>query len=119
MVGGPGVGRHGHGGSSVSVGTISKRARRAGAGLLVAGLAASMVSVLSAAPGRAAPPAPAAPAGTAAVNATNLASPEEKVKAAGALGINPDVDMLVLDDQAFVLALWRAAEAGTYVKAEA
>ncbi|MFI7596712.1 hypothetical protein [Actinoplanes sp. NPDC049681] len=51
--------------------------------------------------------------------ATNRATDEEKVKAAGAIGVNPGMDMLVLDDQAFVLALWRQAKKDSFVQAEA
>jgi hypothetical protein len=88
-------------------------------GMLIAGIATTMVlSTSVATPAWAAEPA-GSPAASSVSDPTNLASPEEKVKAAAAIGINPGVDMLVLDDQAFVLALWRAAKPGSYVKAEA
>ena len=99
------------------------RARRAGAGLLVAALAATGLAAYPGAPSLAAAPAVHAvvPAVLPAVVAdpTNLATDEDKVKAAAALGINPGIDLLVLNDQAFVLAMWRAPEAGANVKAEA
>ncbi|WP_433650286.1 FG-GAP repeat domain-containing protein [Micromonospora zamorensis] len=50
---------------------------------------------------------------------TNLATDEEKVAAARVLGINPGIDMLVLNDQEFVFSIWRQARDGSFVKAEA
>ncbi|AEV85249.1 alpha-1,2-mannosidase [Actinoplanes sp. SE50] len=96
------------------------------AGLLAAGLVCGLLGVPGAA--HAAPsPSPSASAGVRAAKAsaatvddpTNLATDEDKVKAAGAIGVNPGVDLLVLNDQAFVFALWRRDEAGTNVKAAA
>jgi hypothetical protein len=99
--------------------TVSKSIRRAGAGLLVTGLVVSLASVLPAAPGLAAPPVLGAPVATVVGTPTTSASPAEKFAAASAIGVNPDSEMMLLNDQAFVLALWRAAKGGTYVKAEA
>jgi hypothetical protein len=92
----------------------------------------------SSAPTRSVPappaPAPSVPAARAAVapaavapaavtssvtDPTNLATDEDKVKAAGAIGINPGIDLLVLNDQGFAFALYGRGEAGPYVKAEA
>jgi hypothetical protein len=87
--------------------------------VLIAGLAAT--TVVTAQPVLANPSAAAA---TAAVEAsvaapTNLATPAQKVKAAGALGISPGTDMLVLNDQNFALSLFRQARDGSFVKAAA
>jgi hypothetical protein len=104
-------------------------ARTVQSGLLAVGL----VIAVGVVPGPAAQAAPAKPAPSASAAAvtsadsaasvvdepTNLATPEEKYAAAAAIGVNPGVDMLVLNDQAFVFALWDRPEAGTYVKAEA
>jgi hypothetical protein len=89
--------------------------------LLVAGLAATvLVSVGVSAPVRAAEPGVAAAAAAAVVaDPTELADDIDKVEAARVLGINPGEDMLVLNDQEFVLSLWRQAREGTFVKAEA
>jgi hypothetical protein len=103
----------------VSVTTFNRRLPRAGAGLLAAVLAAGLVSVYPSAPGLAAAPSVRAAVPSVVAEPTNLADAEQKVKAAGVLGINAGVDLLVLDDQAFVLAMWRAAGAGTHVKAAA
>jgi hypothetical protein len=96
------------------------------AGLLAAGL---LVGVLAVPSGASAAPQPtptgaavrvANKAGAALVaDPTNLATDEDKVKAAGAIGVNPGIDMLVLNDQQFVFAIWGRGEAGAYVKAEA
>ncbi|MFI7596708.1 RICIN domain-containing protein [Actinoplanes sp. NPDC049681] len=86
---------------------------------LVAALAAAMVTVFPAAPSVAAPAAAGAAVAAVVADPTNRATDEEKVKAAAALGISPGMDLLVLDDQQFVLAIWRAANEDTYVKAEA
>ncbi|RKN48478.1 VCBS repeat-containing protein [Micromonospora endolithica] len=50
---------------------------------------------------------------------TNLATDEDKVAAARVLGINPGIDMLVLNDQEFVFSIWRQARDGSFVKAGA
>ncbi|GAB1641320.1 alpha-mannosidase [Krasilnikovia sp. MM14-A1259] len=97
------------------------------AGLLAAGLVCGLLSVPGAAQAEGPRPSPSASAGVRAAAAgvavvedpTNQATDENKVKAAGAIGVNPGVDLLVLNDQAFVFALWRRAEAGPYVKAAA
>jgi hypothetical protein len=90
------------------------------AGLLATGLALTVsMSAWTAAPAWAADPAPSATAAALLADPTNLAKPEDKVEAAGAIGINPGVDMLVLNDQDFVFSLWRQARDGSYVKAEA
>jgi hypothetical protein len=87
--------------------------------MLIAGLAAVVVGSAGAAvPSYAAEPAGAATASTVA-DPTELADDEDKVEAARVLGINPGIDLLVLNDQEFVFAIWRLAEAGSYVKAEA
>ncbi|GAA0545454.1 hypothetical protein GCM10010172_28880 [Paractinoplanes ferrugineus] len=100
------------------------------AGLLAAGL---VIGVLAVPAGASAAPQPspsasssakalraANKAGTALLaDPTNLATDEDKVKAAGAIGVNPGIDMLVLNDQQFVFAIWERTEAGAYVKAEA
>jgi hypothetical protein len=90
------------------------------AGLLIAGLVTTAtVSTVATAPAWSAPvSAAAAPASTLA-DPTELATDEDKVEAARVLGINPGIDMLVLNDQEFVLSLWRQARAGSFVKAEA
>ena len=89
-------------------------------GVLAAGLALAVgLSGAAAAPAWAAAPAPSAAAAALVADPTNLATDEDKVKAAGALGINPGVDMLVLNDQDFVLSLWRQARDGSFVKAAA
>jgi hypothetical protein len=91
---------------------------RSGVGVLIAGLATTVaLSTGTAVPARAAEPAAAAASVVA--DPTNLATDEDKVRAAAALGLNPGIDLLVLDDQAFVLAMWRAAEADSFVKAAA
>ncbi|WP_221324625.1 VCBS repeat-containing protein [Actinoplanes sp. L3-i22] len=93
--------------------------KRRAAHLLLAGLTATTVgSTVLSAPVQAAEVATAAAAGVVA-DPTNLASAEEKVKAAAAIGVNITVEMLLADDQAFVLALWRNALPGSYVQAEA
>jgi hypothetical protein len=89
-------------------------------GVLAAGLALTVgLSGAAAAPAWAAGPAPTAAASALVADPTNLATDEDKVKAAGALGINPGVDMLVLNDQEFVLSLWRQAKDGSFIKAAA
>jgi hypothetical protein len=98
---------------------ISMRSRT-GIGVLVAGLAATvMVSVGVPAPGWAAEPTASAAAASLVAEPTELATDEDKVEAARVLGINPGIDMLVLNDQEFVLSLWRQAKDGSFVKAEA
>ena len=90
--------------------------------VLVAGLAVSALASLGVStPTWAAEPSPpaAAAAAAAAVDPTNLADDVAKIKAAGAILVNPDSDMLLADDQGFVLILWRAAKEGSYVKAAA
>jgi hypothetical protein len=97
------------------------------AGLIAAGLVVGVLAVPSGA--SAAPqPSPSAAAGVRVANKagaalvadpTNLATDEDKVKAAGAIGVNPGIDMLVLNDQQFVFAIWERSEAGPAVKAEA
>jgi hypothetical protein len=97
---------------------ISKKAR-AGVGLLVTGLTTTvMLSAVGPAPVWAADPVAAAASALVAAP-TNLATPEDKVAAANALGINPGADMLVLNDQDFVLSLWRQAVDGSFVQGEA
>ena len=104
-------------------------ARSVQAGLLAAGL---VIGILLApgSPAQAARPNPApsasakdaslTSAGVATVaDPTNTATDEDKVKAAGAIGISPGIDLLVLNDQAFVFALWERDEAGPSVKAAA
>ncbi|BCY15260.1 VCBS repeat-containing protein [Actinoplanes sp. L3-i22] len=92
--------------------------KRRAAHLLLAGLTATTVwSTVLAAPVQAADVTTAA-AGVVA-DPTNLATDEDKVKAAAAIGVNPDIEMLLADDQAFVLALWRNAKPDSYVQAEA
>ncbi|GAA0550771.1 hypothetical protein GCM10010172_36180 [Paractinoplanes ferrugineus] len=92
---------------------------RAAAHLLIAGVTATAVwSTALAAPAAAAEPATTAAASIVA-DPTNLATDEDKVKAAAALGLNPGIDMLVLDDQAFVLSLWRQAKPDTFVQGAA
>jgi hypothetical protein len=92
----------------------------AGVRLLVAGLAAAvLVSVGVPAPAWAAAPAQAAAAASSVEEPTNLATDEDKVEAARVLGINAGMDMLVLNDQAFVLSIWRQAKTDSFVKAEA
>jgi hypothetical protein len=87
-------------------------------GLLATGLALTVsMSAATAGPVWAADPAPAASALLA--DPTNLATPEDKVEAAGAIGVNPGVDMLVLNDQDFVFSLWRQAKDDSFIKAEA
>jgi hypothetical protein len=91
----------------------------AGVRLLVAGLAATVVmSVGVPAPASAAEPAAVAAASLVA-DPTTRATDEDKVEAARVLGINPDIDMLVLNDQEFVLSIWRQAKVDSFVKAEA
>jgi len=86
---------------------------------VVAGLAAVLVgSVGAAVPSYAADPA-AAVAASSVADPTEFATDEDKVEAARVLGINPGIDMLVLNDQEFVLSLWRQARDGSFVKAEA
>ncbi|WP_052311834.1 MULTISPECIES: hypothetical protein [unclassified Actinoplanes] len=93
--------------------------KRRAAHLLLAGLTATTVwSTGLAAPAHAAGTATTAAAGTVA-DPTNVATDEDKVKAAAAIGVNPGIDLLVLNDQAFVFALYQRDEAGPYVKAEA
>ncbi|GAB1646220.1 hypothetical protein KRMM14A1259_66430 [Krasilnikovia sp. MM14-A1259] len=94
---------------------MNTRVAARAAGRLVAAFAATAVlSAGFALPAFADPPV--AVAASSIAEPTNKASDEDKVKAAGELGINPGVDMLVLNDQEFVLALWRAARADTFVK---
>jgi hypothetical protein len=105
------------------------RTTRIGAGLLTAALVTSLMNLPGGAAQAAPKPGPtsfaavaAAPGSAAALTVdepTNLAEPEEKVKAAVAIGVNPDANMLLLNDQAFVLALWRESTPGSYVQAEA
>jgi hypothetical protein len=91
---------------------------RSTAHLLIAGLAATaLLTAGLTTPGYAAGPAAAAAAVVA--NPTTLADDDDKVEAARVLGINPGIDMLVLNDQEFVLSIWRQARAGSFVKAEA
>ncbi|WP_221327254.1 RICIN domain-containing protein [Actinoplanes sp. L3-i22] len=92
--------------------------RSVSAGVLAAGLAVTVVSAGLSVPAWAEGTSAAA-AASAVAEPTNLASAEDKVKAAAVLGILPDIDMLVLDDQNFVLALWRAAAPGTFVQSAA
>ena len=95
------------------------RLRSAGAGLLIAGLVTTMaVSTAGTVPAWAAPAAAAAQSSVVA-DPTELATDEDKVEAARVLGINPGIDMLVLNDQEFVLSLWRQARDGSFVKAAA
>jgi hypothetical protein len=98
---------------------VSVRKSRLGALLAVGLTTASLLVAVSPATATtaAAPEVPAAAA--AAAEPTNLADDVEKIKAAGALAINPDETMLLLNDQQFVLELWRRAEEKTFVKAEA
>jgi hypothetical protein len=98
------------------------RRRPAGIGLLIAGLITVTVST-TAAPAAWASPVAAVPVVAAAestlADPTFRATDEDKVAATRVLGINPGIDMLVLNDQEFVLALWREAKPDTFVKAEA
>jgi hypothetical protein len=88
--------------------------------MLAAGLALTVsLSGGAAAPAWAAGAALPAAASTLVADPTNRATDEDKVKAADALGINPGSDMLVLNDQDFVLSLWRQAKDGSFVKAAA
>jgi len=99
----------------VSLRRVNYRARAQ----VVAGLAAVLVgSVGAAVPAYAADPAAAAAASSVA-DPTEFATDEDKVEAARVLGINPGIEMLVLNDQEFVLSLWRQARADSFVKAEA
>ena len=92
---------------------------RTAANMLVAGVTAVVVgSVGAAVPVHAADPAGVVTS-SAVADPSNLATDEDKVEAARVLGINPGIEMLVLNDQEFVLAIWREAKAGSYVKAEA
>ena len=104
-------------------------ARSVQAGLFAAGLVIGIL-VAPGLPAQAAPPGPApsasakgaspkAAAVATVADPTNIATDEDKVKAAGAIGVSPGIDLLVLNDQAFVFALWERDEAGPYVKAEA
>ena len=104
----------------ISSGSNAGGYRRAGPGLLVAGLTATVLMSVGV-PGPVWAAEAAAPAGAAAVVAepTELATDEDKVEAARVLGINPGIDMLVLNDQDLVLSLWRQARDGSFVKAEA
>jgi hypothetical protein len=90
-------------------------------GILIAGLAAAVVTSGAGQPAwAAAPPTTTVAASDSAVaDPTNIATDEDKVKAAGAIGVSPGIDLLVLNDQAFVFALWERDEAGPYVKAGA
>ncbi|OJF11524.1 FG-GAP repeat domain-containing protein [Couchioplanes caeruleus] len=97
--------------------------RRSAVGLAAVGLVTTLMASGTGQPALAAA-TPVTASITTAVSAlfadpTNRATEDEKIKAAGALGLNPGVDMLVLDDQAFVLSLWRQAKDGSFVKAEA
>ncbi|AEV88893.1 alpha integrin [Actinoplanes sp. SE50] len=93
--------------------------KRQAAHLLLAGLTATTVwSTVLTAPVYAAGSTTAAAASVVA-DPTNLATDEDKVKAAGAIGVNPGIDMFVLNDQAFVFAIYQRDEAGPAVKAEA
>jgi hypothetical protein len=67
----------------------------------------------------AAPPVTAAAPSQTVAEPTYRAQPADKFNAAAVLGINADSQMLLLNDQEFLLALWRAARDGSYVKAEA
>jgi hypothetical protein len=88
--------------------------------LLIAGLTVTAVSTtVLATPSYAAEPTAAAAAAAAVADPTELATDEDKVEAARALGINPGIDMLVLNDQDFVFSLWRQAPADSFIKAEA
>jgi hypothetical protein len=96
--------------------------RPVGLGVLIAGLAVTTIvstgafqPAWAAAPGAAA----AAAAATTVAEPTNLATDEDKVEAARVLGINPGIDLLVLNDQEFVLAIWRNAKDDSFVKAAA
>ena len=95
------------------------RRRTTGVALLIAGLVTTVTisTVAVTAPAGAAPAA--AVATSALAEPTTLATDEDKVEATRVLGINPGIDMLVLNDQEFVLALWRAARDGSFVKAAA
>jgi hypothetical protein len=97
----------------------SARLRPTGAGLLAVGLVTTTIlSTVVAQPAAAAPVFTAAQS-SALADPTQLATPSDKFAAATVLGINPDVDMMVLNDQEFVLALWRQARDGSFIKAEA
>jgi hypothetical protein len=93
--------------------------------VLAAGLALTIAVTGSVQPAWAAPQpsaarAAAAPSAAALVaDPTELATDEDKVEAARVLGINPGIDMLVLNDQEYVLSLWRQAREGSYVKNDA
>jgi hypothetical protein len=78
-----------------------------------------MLSIFPATAGQAAAPVLGAPVMTVVAEPTELATDEDKVEAARVLGINAGVDLLVLNDQDFTLAIWRLAKAGSAVKAEA
>ena len=88
--------------------------------LLVAGLAAIILLPAGvSAPVWAADPAPVSAVAAVVADPTELATDEDKVEAARVLGINPGIDMLVLNDQEYVLSLWRQARTDSFVKAEA
>ncbi|HLL64205.1 MAG TPA: alpha-mannosidase [Micromonosporaceae bacterium] len=105
----------------MSVRTVQSRLLAIGlfVGILVAPGTAAQAAPSEPAPTATAVPGAAQTAAAVVEDPTNLASPDEKVKAARAIGINPDVALLVQNDQGFVFALWERPEAGTYVKAEA
>ncbi|WP_083449095.1 alpha-mannosidase [Actinoplanes rectilineatus] len=104
--------------------SVRIRRGRVSAGLMAAGLLAGLLSapaVAQAAPVVAAPIAagPDSTMAAALAEPTNLATPEQKVKAAAEIGVVPDAALLLMNDQAFVLEIWRRAKEGSYVKAEA
>jgi hypothetical protein len=81
-----------------------------------------MLTVGSAVPSFAASPSDSTAAAAAADDprpATNRAEIEDLIKAAQALEIAPTKELLGLNDQQFVLALWRAAKDDTHVQAQA
>ncbi|MBM0230768.1 hypothetical protein JNW91_02065 [Micromonospora sp. STR1_7] len=81
-----------------------------------------MVTTATGQPGWAAVPSTttaAAPSNSLVADPTNLATDEDKVAAARVLGINPGMEMLVLNDQEFVFSIWRQALDGSFVKAGA
>ena len=105
----------------MSVSNSSNRLRVRLGATLTAGLTVTTMMLVPASAVLAAPQAPAAAAAAAAAAAdpTFLADDVDKIKAAGALAINPDSEMLLLNDQQFVFEMWRRAKEGTFVQAEA
>jgi hypothetical protein len=95
------------------------RAHYRARGRLLAGLTAVVVGAVGAAvPAHAADPAGVVTSSAVAEPSTS-ATPQDKFAAAAVLGINPDTDMMVLNDQDFVLSLWRQAKPDSHVKAAA